>query len=372
MSGMKNYLEKERSFTDYIRHTRQLIKSARTDLADLTPEQIRQRIDANAPAEHRPATPTRHGILLIHGLNSSPGAMSSLMNHFGSHYLVRSVLLPGHGTHPKDLLEVTYQDWLDVCRFGIKTLKEEVDHVTVIAFSAGTALAVYLSQTEDSIDSLVLLAPALSLKNPLSPFVPLLYPLRHYFSKINWPILKTEKDYAKYQSMPINAIYQITKVMKAIQRSSKPLTIPLYIASTTDDETISHDKALHFFLKQPHSLNRGIIYTCDQFSCKNQPLPVNLVHRKSCYPEEKILDFSHVSLTIAPDHPHYGKQGDFSDFSHYERNRNHKHKNKPIHHGSISGKNLKKHHIQRLSYNPDFDYLATDIEAFLKECFVKG
>lgn len=355
------------TYTDYIQCMQTLIGKARVDLTHLSPTEIAHRIHANAPSEYRPTIPTRHGILLIHGLSSSPMAMSSLMHYFSrcNKYLIRSLLLPGHGTRPGDLLNATYQDWLDACQFGIESLRKEVDHVTVIGFSAGTALAAYLSLTETNIDSLVMLAPAISLKNPFIKLTPLLYLLRNQSLRLNWPILKKETDYAKYQSMPMNAIYQITSLINAMHRINHLITIPIYMASTVDDETIRHEKAIQFFLQQPNPLNRGIIYGNHPHATV-QPLPTSLTYRQSSYPEHNILNFSHVSLAIAPDHPHYGKQGDFSNFMHPRTHKKNKHK--PLHHGAISKKNLQHHCVQRLTYNPDFAYLASDIEAFLEDC----
>lgn len=361
------------TYTDYIKWAKESIKTGRANLDLHSPEFLQKCIEANTPAESFPKPSTRHGILLIHGLMSSPMGMSSLYQYFSEkNYLVRSVLLPGHGTRPGDLLDVTYQDWLETCRFAIKTLKKEVDHVSVIAFSAGSALAVYLSLTERSlINSLVLLAPAISLKHPLSAlYAEALYPFRKILSlsKMNWPILKIEDDYAKYHSIPINAIYQITRLIKNIQLLNHTLDIPIYFVSTKDDETISHEKAVNFFIKQTHSLNRGIIYSTDL----DTNLPSSLKCRTSHYPQDNILDFSHTSLAISAEHPHYGKKGDYADFSHYSPTKRMEATHRTIYYGSTSRKNLRKYFIQRLSYNPDFDYLAADIEHFLEECFSHG
>lgn len=368
-----NFRFKGTDYSDYIAQMRNIIKQARIDLDDLPPHNIQQYIDANAPAESHPAiaSDARHGILLIHGMNSSPSGMSSLLSYYGERgYLVRSLLLPGHGTRPGDLLDVTYQDWLKACRFAIHSLKQEVEHVSVIAFSAGTALAIYLALTEKLMDSLVIFSPALSLKTPFSSqLAATLYPLRNLHQIFNWPILKQEKDYAKYQSMPLNAVYQITRVMKLIHRIQHPLTIPLYMISTTDDETISHQKAVDFFARQTHPFNRGIIYTNPPILGTPPSLHPALTLRNSYYPKQRILDFSHTALAIAPDHPHYGKNGDYADFIHYNEKQLQNIKKADLYYGSTSSKNLKKHAIQRLSYNPDFDFLAADIDVFLKKCF---
>ncbi len=364
----KNFSFSSSTYSDYIQWAKKVVRAGRVNLTQRSPEYIQKCIEANVPAESYPKTPSRHGILLVHGLMSSPIGMSSLYEYFSTkNYLVRSLLLPGHGTRPGDLLDVTHNDWLDACRFGINTLRKEVDHVTVIAFSAGTAMSIYLGLTEKSMDSLVLFAPALGLKHPLSYYyAKILHPFRQLSPRINWPIIKRENDYAKYQSIPINAIYQITNLMHKIQHLNIKLEIPLYIVSTTNDETISHQKAINFYKKQSHSLNRGIIYSPES----QHELPSSLQLRSSVYPQENILDFSHPSLAISPNHPHYGRHGDFEDFAHYLNNKKPKNdKSRIIYQGSISERNLKKHLIQRLSYNPDFEYLISDIEHFLEECF---
>ena len=40
-------------------------------------------------------------------------------------FLVLTMLLPGHGTRPGDLLDVTRGDWLGAARFGLATLKAD-------------------------------------------------------------------------------------------------------------------------------------------------------------------------------------------------------------------------------------------------------
>jgi pimeloyl-ACP methyl ester carboxylesterase len=65
-------------------------------------------IRANLPFEIRPAKNPRtgptgktKGILLVHGLGDSPGTFVDLAQEFAARgFLVRTVLLPGHGTRP--------------------------------------------------------------------------------------------------------------------------------------------------------------------------------------------------------------------------------------------------------------------------------
>ena len=138
-------------FTDYIHLTKKTIAEHRVDL-----HQYRELIiEANSPFELRPTnpivstqTPTKmkYGALLIHGLLDSPFIMKDAGLHLQSQgLLVRSILLPGHGTVPGSLLNVKYEDWLQAVRYGIASLAKDVEHIFLVGFSTGASLSIYIS-----------------------------------------------------------------------------------------------------------------------------------------------------------------------------------------------------------------------------------
>jgi len=107
------------SFADYILQCKDLIRKTRRDLANSPdPEKI---IEDNSPFELIPKSAgnkkIRYGALLIHGLLDSPFVMRDIGAELQEQgLLVRSILLPGHGTVPGALLNVTYEDWLQALR----------------------------------------------------------------------------------------------------------------------------------------------------------------------------------------------------------------------------------------------------------------
>ncbi len=120
LSNASAIIKKNAPFIDYISHSRHLIQAARVDLDSTTKETI---IQANSPFEYRPSSEQcknpsgrfqyKRGILLIHGLTASPYMMEDLARFFHARcFLVRAILLPGHGTRPGDLLDIHYQDWI--------------------------------------------------------------------------------------------------------------------------------------------------------------------------------------------------------------------------------------------------------------------
>ena len=121
------------AFADYVASSRDMLYKARCRLGAANPEKI---VDGNAPFELKPKASGsarqhktyRRGVLLTHGLTDSPYFMRHLAEIFQEDgFRVMAVLLPGHGTQPGDLLEVTWQEWAKAVAYGTDRLAEEVD-----------------------------------------------------------------------------------------------------------------------------------------------------------------------------------------------------------------------------------------------------
>ena len=159
---------KKKSYEDYIQDARAHIQATRPDLEDDNAAHI---IDVNSPYEYQPPPNTPHahqGILLVHGLLESPYSLHCIFEHYRRQgYWVRSLLLPGHGTQPEDLLHTHWNDWLGVVQDGITHFSKHVQEINVIGFSTGASLALLLNLMGSPIDRIVAFAPAIYLHNPL-------------------------------------------------------------------------------------------------------------------------------------------------------------------------------------------------------------
>ena len=134
-----------------------------TELAAATPFKLPP---ADGCARAEGARP-RRGILLLHGLADMPLAMRDLAGALAARcFLVRAMLLPGHGARAGDLLAVTRGDWLAAARFGVKTLKEDPGAVFVGGFSLGGLLSVHALLEDDAMSGAFVFSPALSRRSP--------------------------------------------------------------------------------------------------------------------------------------------------------------------------------------------------------------
>jgi|SRR5579863_6994027 len=357
------------TYPEYVAHMKHVIEETRTDL---TPERKDTIVAWNSPfirmpdPAHCPAKEGRYrdGILLIHGLTDSPFHMWDLAAHFQQKcFVVFGLLLPGHGTVPGDLLSVTYQDWIKAAQFGVAQLKPQVERVFIGGFSTGGSLAVYEALTDDQIAGIFLFAPALELKQSGAAFAGTI----DAFSgkQGQWIDVYPDEDPAKYESFPYNAGYQIWQLTHELHRMGlhAQVTMPIFAALSDDDTTVNSSATIDFFKAQPDKRSRLIVYSR---SSQDWGDP-RIVTEPSRYPAEQVLNMGHLSLTNAPENPHYGIKGDYRNCLHYgdDPKRWAVCKHGAVPWGEIDDDILKEHVIRRLTYNPDFVHLTWEIDQFL-------
>jgi esterase/lipase len=358
------------SFDEYIKQTQQMIAQARVDL---TPENSDTIIAANSPYEFFPSTSQagrkkyKRAILVTHGLSDSPFMLKDMAHALAQHgFLVRGILLPGHGTVPADLLNVQYEEWERCINYGIHSLKEVADEIYAMGFSTGGALSILHNLTHTDLAGLILVAPALAFTTPLIPFYTHFFQYMQYFSNaFKWFPKQHQTDYAKYETFTVNAAAQVMHLMKktcqTIQKSS--IHIPMFIVTSANDEVISPKAAFNFFNKNKHPKREMLIYG-NQFKYLEKFEHVKV--RDSVVPEQGIVNFSHICLGVSPNNPYYGINGSYKDFSHYSH-RIPPHSSLPekIFLGAPTQRIVRKYILQRLRYNPDFNGMMAEIFAFL-------
>ncbi len=351
------------SFCEYIEHMRNVISRTRTDLEDERRDHI---IDCNSPFElwpdnHDKNTPIDNGILLVHGLLDSPYGLRDIAQHFQQRgYLVRAILLPGHGTVPGDLLKVCVDDWLQAVEYGIRSFAGIAKHTYIFGFSGGASLALYHALQGAAIKGLFLIAPSIKLRAKSVGMAKFLKLTGYIKPEYRWFIRAEEQDYSKYESIPYNLAHQAHRLTQVIQQQIKRafLYTPVYMAISADDETISATAAEKFFKKALTPHKHLLIYSKE----KKHSTDPDTEYRNSCHPEAGIVDYSHVCIQISPDNPHYGIDGDYQIEPLYKG----KKKINSMVRGAVSKANIRKYATTRLSYNPDFNYFLQSVDDFLE------
>lgn len=352
------------AYQNYVANTREVIERARLDLDTDNRELI---INSNSPSEFSNGE-CRQGILLIHGLLDSPDSLACIASHYRQRgFLVRTLLLPGHGTVPGDLLDVQLDDWLAASQYGINSFRGEVDKLIVAGFSTGASLAIYHTLQGAAIDALLLFAPAIMIKNRFAYICQIHKMLSWAYQPAHWLCMAEDDDYAKYQSLPFNGVHQVAKLTRLNSRllKEKQIAIPQFLVMSGDDEVVDATAAHNYFVAQASEDSEYLLYT-------NQPPPTEdprLTTVASKHLADNILDYSHACVTVSPEHSHYGQHGDYNDVQHYQQLWGRSFKKgdaDPLYYGSLNKYNLSHYHLQRLRYNPDFASMMQRIDAFLQ------
>jgi esterase/lipase len=365
------------TFADYVSRNRDMIRKVRS--ATLTSD-LDKAVDGNAPFELEPSGSDtagkekkyRRGILLTHGLSDSPYFMRYLAAFFRSNgYRVMAVLLPGHGTRPGDMLDVSWQEWAKAVAYGTDQLAAEVDEVFLGGYSAGGALSIYQSLLDKRVRGLFLFAPALAITREAA-YACLHKCVSWLIPRQKWVHIKPDIDIYKYESFAKNTatqMYQLTLAVSA-QLKQHELNIPIFAVATADDNTVNTSATVEFMARQRNPRNKLILYTTDATRLAQSVSDKKTEWVNSVVPEQRILSSAHTAILIPPEDEHYGIDGDYANCAHYYPQNMDKYEAckkhpKEIWRGELTDKNLETGILLRLMYNPNFAALKNSMKRFI-------
>lgn len=332
------------------------------------------RIEGNAPFELEPQTrdghskPFRRGILLVHGLGDSPYHMRHLAAFFQAQgFRVMVPLLPGHGTVPGDLLEVSWQEWEKAVVFGVNCLEQEVDELYLGGFSLGGTLSLRQSLLDARVRGLFLFAPALKI-SPLARFANLHKLYSWLRPSARWLRVLPDRDLYKYETYAKNAVAQTSALLAELRpRLHRHLPeLPVFAATSMDDTTVDSIATFDFVASLPNEASRLVVYTTEprQFAAMPRVEEVN-----SALPEQRILSSAHTAIVIAPEDEHYGSHGRYANCLHYYHDPNlyQSCRTRPQEawQGELTRSNLRTGLLRRLMYNPHFAALQESMRRFI-------
>jgi alpha-beta hydrolase superfamily lysophospholipase len=171
----------------------------------------------------------RGGALLLHGLTDAPYSMRAIAQQLETDGYYSLVLrLPGHGTVPAGLVDITDDDWNAAVRMGMRHVRNRIGPdrpLVLVGYSNGGALAVrYALDTlgEPTLPRparLILISPMMGV-TPLARLAPVISALGSfsYFEKARWLDVLPEYNPFKYNSFPANAGRQTFEVTRDLHR----------------------------------------------------------------------------------------------------------------------------------------------------------
>lgn len=252
--------------------------------------------------------------ILAHGLSDTAFAMRDLAEALAKHcYLSRTLLLPGHGTVPGDLLAVNHNDWLSTVRTAAVQAATESENVVVIGFSLGAALGLSLTlEPESPVDALVSISPAFYLRAwKYARWAPWAYRLR----VLPWIDRELPDNRFRYEAMPTRGVAETVKAMRRMHQrvSSSQVGVPTpwMLLQSLDDAVSVPAQNLEFFLDNATHENSQALLFQSPFS---EAIDTNDARVKILPGNDKatrVLGLTHVAVQVSPLNAHYGPNGSY-------------------------------------------------------------
>lgn len=188
----------------------------------------------------------RASALLLHGFTSTPYEVRPVGDALAAAGFAASApLLPGHGTRPEELNEVTAEDWVRASEAAFEALGDARPRV-VVGASMGGLLAVLLARRYPEVRALVLLAPAF-IARPIGRLAMGLSPLGYHRVRDMLPKADPGGDIESaegreknpcYPSIPLGGLAQLERLRVMATSALEEVRVPVCVLHGAGDRTI--------------------------------------------------------------------------------------------------------------------------------------
>lgn len=192
------------------------------------------------------------GVIVVHGFTSSPIATRPLGQRLAAEgYTVEVPLLPGHGTHYRELGRTRYADWFATIDHLVDHLGARCREVVLVGHSVGGTISLDVAsrRPEDVaavavINPVVLDRPGVLAKvaGVLQHVVP--YLPRDLAGMPTDDLARPDVEEAAYAMVPAKASQSLLEELPRIRGQLTDLTQPLLVVRSPNDHTVRPDNAL--------------------------------------------------------------------------------------------------------------------------------
>jgi carboxylesterase len=198
---------------------------------------------------------SKNGILMLHGFSSTPKEFEELCKYMADKgFTVSAPVLAGHGTHPKDLIKTSPNDWLQTAKNAYEELKQKTENIFLIGNSFGSNLVFCMAKDlEEKPKGIIALSAPIFLRyHKFIVFRLYTYGLiKKYYKKSNRPFkISYEKMWgdAAYPVMPTKNLREFLRFIKTetMQNLGK-IKVPVLVAQSDTDPAVNPKSATYIY-----------------------------------------------------------------------------------------------------------------------------
>lgn len=282
-------------FTDY----QSAVKAWLTDHRHPVKFGVSDEVDLNTPFEC--GQRASKGILLVHGLGDSPYFFRDISKPLCEQgFWVRTILLPGHGSQPGNMLNAEYRLWQNTVDIHVEAFSQQVATLYLGGFSTGANLVTVTASSREDIAGLLLFSPAM-LPNffvtRLAPWVTGLFP---------WPNVEPEDNPARYNSIAMQGFAAYQESVDAVQHvlTKHRWDVPYFAVLAEGDSVVDVQSVASQLTERFTSPNSQLVWMG-----ANDTAPENAKVQVLPLIPKRVLAASHMSMLFSPNNGLYGHDG---------------------------------------------------------------
>jgi carboxylesterase len=154
-------------------------------------------------------------------------------------FAVKGIRLPGHGTRPEDMKNVSWQDWLREARLAAREMQKKYRYFSVGGLSMGGLLSLILAQETD-VTACVPIAAPIRIFNPfrrlalvMAPFIP----------ELEWPskrnqVYDPDSYNIGYRRYPTRSAHDLSVLMDKAEKDLSLIHAPVLCVQSKGDKTV--------------------------------------------------------------------------------------------------------------------------------------
>jgi carboxylesterase len=185
----------------------------------------------------------KHAIILFHGFTGSPEEMEEVgknLNKLG--YTIFIPLLPGHGTHWKALNKIKCGHYISFVENIFKAVQNKYKDVSLIGFSFGGTLALYLSEkfnvkSQILINSMAITGSSLIIGKLVSRVISFVPSLPDVHKKV-------DKLPFSYKVYPLKALGSVANFINLTKKDFNKISIKTMLIYSIRDHAVSYKNSL--------------------------------------------------------------------------------------------------------------------------------
>jgi carboxylesterase len=185
------------------------------------------------------------GVLLCHGFTGTPHALRPWGDRLAAAgFTVRCPLLPGHGTHWRDMNRTGWPDWFGTVSDAFTELSERTTSTFAFGLSMGGALALRLAQQHGSaVSGLVLVNPSVTTLRRDAALAPLLATVLPSYRGVSNDIAKPGVIEVAYDRVPLRAFVSLRKFWTVVRADLPEVTQPLLVFRSAVDHVVEAESS---------------------------------------------------------------------------------------------------------------------------------